>query len=531
MVAPGTYYEHDIDFLGKTISVMGTDPEDSAVVAATVVNGDSLGTVFIFQSGEDTTSILSGLTVSKGYRFRGGGIYCASSSPKISHNIIENNKAGWGGGGGIFCTYSSAIIRDNTIRGNSDRSRGGGGILCADSSSTSIINNIITRNSAQGHGGGIQCDSSTISVIHNIVKENSARDHGGGVYFTESSNGAISDNTIIDNSARSYCGGIGCDYSSLTIENNYIAGNSASGFGGGIGCMASNSIIANNVISGNSAGYGGGGIFSGYSASVTITNCTIVDNWADLFGGGITCWDNSSSIITNSILVGNESSDSTIIWIGHESSPSSLSIGYSNLEGGIASIYLDEGSNLNWGDGMIDTDPLFRNIGNGDYHLKTTLCGDDSESPCIDAGDPSISDLILDCLHGLGTTRSDMGAYGGQGYGPLVSIKEDYPKSNAALYPRTFNLFQNFPNPFNPSTTISFNISNTINKRQRVNLNIYDIRGRLVSSLIDSDLEPGTHKIHWDGRNDRGVSVSSGIYLYQLKSGGETFTRKMTVLK
>jgi len=55
MVHPGTYYEHDIDFLGKAITVTGTDPEDSAVVASTVVDADSLGSIFVFQSGEDTT--------------------------------------------------------------------------------------------------------------------------------------------------------------------------------------------------------------------------------------------------------------------------------------------------------------------------------------------------------------------------------------------------------------------------------------------------------------------------------------------
>jgi hypothetical protein len=56
MVAPGTYHEHDIDFFGKAITVMGTDPEDSIVVAATIVDGDSLGRVFNFHSGEDTMS-------------------------------------------------------------------------------------------------------------------------------------------------------------------------------------------------------------------------------------------------------------------------------------------------------------------------------------------------------------------------------------------------------------------------------------------------------------------------------------------
>jgi hypothetical protein len=97
--------------------------------------------------------------------------------------------------------------------------------------------------------------------------------------------------------------------------------------------------------------------------------------------------------------------------------------------------------------------------------------------------------------------------------------------------PKAYSLSQNYPNPFNPSTTIAFDIPAISGEKQSVNLTVYDIRGRRVRTLINSDLEPGSHKIHWHGRNDRGQSVASGIYLYTLKAGGEIFTRKMIVLK
>jgi len=97
--------------------------------------------------------------------------------------------------------------------------------------------------------------------------------------------------------------------------------------------------------------------------------------------------------------------------------------------------------------------------------------------------------------------------------------------------PKTFGLFQNFPNPFNPSTTITFDIPGAQGERQHVEITVYDIHGRRVKTLIDSELEQGSHMIHWYGRDDRGESVSSGIYLYTLKAGGEVLTRKMTILK
>ena len=95
----------------------------------------------------------------------------------------------------------------------------------------------------------------------------------------------------------------------------------------------------------------------------------------------------------------------------------------------------------------------------------------------------------------------------------------------------SFHLSQNYPNPFNPSTTISFDIPGTVGAKQVVSLAIYDLRGRRIRTLINSELEPGSYKLHWDGRSDRGERVASGIYLYALKAGDKSFIRKMTMLK
>ncbi len=96
--------------------------------------------------------------------------------------------------------------------------------------------------------------------------------------------------------------------------------------------------------------------------------------------------------------------------------------------------------------------------------------------------------------------------------------------------PKAFALRQNYPNPFNPSTTIQYEIP-VGNGTLPVKIFVYDVRGRLISKLVDEEKAPGRYQVHWDGRNDRGEAVSSGIYLYTLTAGGERFTRKMTVLK
>jgi parallel beta-helix repeat protein len=126
MVALGTYHEYEIDFLGKAITVMSTDPEDSAVVANTIVDAYSMGRVFHFHSSEHSSSVLTGLTITGGLAEFGGGIYCFwQSSPTIMNNIIRGNQAEENGGG-IDCHFSSPTISNNTITGNSADRNGGG---------------------------------------------------------------------------------------------------------------------------------------------------------------------------------------------------------------------------------------------------------------------------------------------------------------------------------------------------------------------------------------------------------------------
>jgi len=89
-----------------------------------------------------------------------------------------------------------------------------------------------------------------------------------------------------------------------------------------------------------------------------------------------------------------------------------------------------------------------------------------------------------------------------------------------------YQLHQNFPNPFNPSTSISFQIPQT----NRVKLVIYDIVGREVVSLVDNQLQPGSHSVIWNGKDKNGYMVSTGVYIYQLQADGISKTKKMTFI-
>lgn len=93
--------------------------------------------------------------------------------------------------------------------------------------------------------------------------------------------------------------------------------------------------------------------------------------------------------------------------------------------------------------------------------------------------------------------------------------------------PPSYALWQNYPNPFNPATTISYDLPQTL----QVRLVIYDLKGRQVRTLIDQRQMAGRYAISWDGHNDQGKAVASGVFLYRLQAGEFTQVRKMTMLR
>ncbi len=98
--------------------------------------------------------------------------------------------------------------------------------------------------------------------------------------------------------------------------------------------------------------------------------------------------------------------------------------------------------------------------------------------------------------------------------------------------PQTFVLKQNYPNPFNPITTIEFSLGVSGDEMtKKVNLDIYNILGRHVISLVDDILLPGHYSIEWDATDNSGRKTATGIYLYRLKVGSELQTKKMLLLK
>jgi parallel beta-helix repeat protein len=206
----------NIDFGGKAISLRSINPNDPDIIASTIIDCQGSGRGFRFHSGEDTNSIVNGLTITNGGNtYEGGAIHCFGSSPAITNCIIRDNITN-DHGAGIYCGYNSnPIITNCFINSNTFTSSGyGGGIYCYKSSPT-ITNCIITNNSAVGHGrhgGGICCwgdqEAGGNALVANcIVSGNSAGHRGGGLYAYWSSPTFVNC-TVIGNMALEG-GGIG----------------------------------------------------------------------------------------------------------------------------------------------------------------------------------------------------------------------------------------------------------------------------------------------------------------------------------
>ncbi|MFQ6608094.1 MAG: choice-of-anchor D domain-containing protein [Fidelibacterota bacterium] len=174
------------------------------------------------------------------------------------------------------------------------------------------------------------------------------------------------------------------------MVNLIVSGNTTGNHGGGIYLEGSSSNLVNVAISGNTASITGGGILC-YGSSPSLENVTVSGNSAGS-GGGISCVVSSTPSLVNSILWDNSPQE---IYLNNDNH--TLSISYSDVQGGLDSIVTGENDEVIWGDGNIDADPLFTAPATGDFTLQWG-------SPAIDAGDPA-SDPDPD------GTIADMGAY------------------------------------------------------------------------------------------------------------------------
>ncbi len=276
LVADRTYTgegNKNLDFRGKDITVTSENGAEYCIIDC-----EDDGRGFYFHSKETPDAVVDGFTIKNGWADRGGGIYCADSSPTIRNNIIIENFA-----------------------------LDGGGIYCGNSSNATILSNVISSNTADNWGGGIAAHGSSSPIIsNNVIAQNSAvlnpdteLEVGGGAISLDDDANAIIVNNTIDRNYTEYGvgGGILCGWNTSPIITNNIIVNSSKGVGIWVSSVGAHPVLSHNDVWNNTDG-GYAGISPGID-DISIDPFFVdaanrdyhLSNWSPCIGKGIMTGD------------------------------------------------------------------------------------------------------------------------------------------------------------------------------------------------------------------------------------------------
>ncbi len=526
------------------------------------------GLRFIYASDESLIKycrLQYGHAVGSGSPGYGGAIYCQNSNIEIAYNTIYDNHAS--NGGGIACVYSNAFIHHNVI--DSDTAQMfGGGILAYGLSP--IINHNIIRNNYGVISGGISCNSEA-EISSNIISGNGGI-MGGGIYIGLSS--PIISNCLIYN--NSYIG-IFC----LGITNPIIS--NCTIYNNGIGIQndqhQSFPIVLNSILFANTVAQ----IFPDSTPNISVSYSDIEGgyqgtgniNQAPLFTPGP-----EGNFYLSQIAAG-QTQQSSCVNTGNPGA--SVPLGTTRTDGVQDAGVVDIGYHYH---GLIPSSPVTVNLTpivtpiqipstGGSFSFEATLHNNASSAltfsvwiviqlPSISWYGPVLGPISLALTGGSTLIRlrnqfisanAPAGAYvyecrvgvypdsiwdtdafafiklgaglWGQGSGEWLNTGDPFPGEEndggrtPALQPEAF-MVDVTPNPFNPSTAISYELQAS----SHVSLRVYDTAGKLVETVVDGWREAGAHEVTFDGSN-----LPSGVYMYRLEAGEYTTSGKMVLLK
>jgi hypothetical protein len=511
---PGDYDEiHD--------AVQAAQPGDVVEVAAGTYNDCTHET-----EGPGTTPAC--VIMKSGVTLRGAG---------VGATIIDAQ----GLGRGIFVEYVEDCRIENLEIRNAFAAVYGAGILLRHVDRDVVVSDVLVTFCTDG---GVICyDHASPTLIRVDCVSNVAK-QGGGLAIEENSRPWVIDCLIDDNEAPSGAGifvrnGSDCYLSRCTVTNNRI--DASWGQGGGIFIGGSDPTIVRCDFSGNTARGNGGGVAYQLGAGGTMSGCTItgnilVDDY--VYGAGLAV-DSSSPLIEGCIITGNrcDASDSDAAGVHTMFSPAptlrnctiadNVGSTASGLCGGLYAMFgsmplLDRcivAGNTNgvgiYCDGSTPTvscsdvwgnaggDAICGVDGGGNFSLDPMFC---TGGYLLQAGSP--------CAAGCG--------------GELIgALPADCGATGADGPPRFAHLLGNYPNPFNPRTTIVFRLD----EPGAADVRIFDVAGRILAHFTWDDLPAGRHEAVWDGRAEDGQSVASGVYFYELDALNTQQSRRMILLK
>ena len=532
-VAAGRYFEN-LDFHGKDIVVCSeyAVDRDLAHIHNTIIDGSAsadpdTGSCVVFTSGESRAAVLQGFTLTGGtgtsfvfnpqsppYR-EGGAVIVAESSPTICNNRVTGNSAPAGGnalpggGGGISAMYADPLIRNNVIFDNTASYAAG---MVLNYSAGEIRNNILFGNRGGGQFG-------TAGLM---------------VWQSPPNTAIIENNTIVGNVSETEAGGLSVTATSAIIRGNIVWGNRQETGLQIIGQEAS--VVEYCATEEFYPGPGNQTVFPGFAAEGFVLNAQSACIDAGSPNSGANDVEDPDhpglALFPAQGLVRND--------VGAYGGPFAMELPAAGLAGDF------ELQNQALGFGTVaqgqsaSRSVEFRSFSGVTIRvLHVEVQYQDGEGLSPDPDLPwEISPLETGSL--LMTWRPvSSGPLSGELalYHDCELVAENpilipfsglaSPVTAARDLPGKTTLLDNFPNPFNPQTTIDFALSS----RTWVSLIVYDLQGRLIRNLIEEQRDEGVHSVVWKGVDRAGLPVPSGTYFYRLQTADSEIIKSMVLVK
>jgi hypothetical protein len=532
IVSAGTYLEHGLVMpAGVTLAGTGATP------GAVVIDGQGAGRILTCANFSRTSEI-------KNLTFTGGRAEGAT--------VYESS------GGAILCSNATVAISDCVFISNS-AAHNGGAIWILEAAPT-LSGCVFQDNTAGAGGGGVGCTMLASPSLQNCRFENNRADWGAGLSCRDNSSPVILSSVFVGNTtagSRGYGGGAFCD---LESEPMFLActfsGNEAR-YGGAMANFAdSGASLVHCTVVANRALWRGAGLYSNNATPTINASIVAFQEGPGLFSGGT-----YGPQVYQSNLYGNAGGD----WIGSAApqavDPTNFSrdpVFCTNAEPGTAKFNLQ------------DTSPCHPDS-NGGVTLGAWPAGCGSPLPStltLEANwSGNLAQLAWRLPDGLGLYPS-FRLTGARAAAPERTWEIPFTDDGDGWYtaadpaatlqgegPFTFRLYAAFsggdwtlmaqktlafetelpgisqvlaaPNPFNPTTSISFRLG----RAQRVRIQVYDLDGHLVARLADREFPAGTSAVTWAGSSDDSRALASGTYLIVVDSPDRRVTSKVTLLK
>ncbi len=510
----------------------------------------------------------------------GGAIYSSNTNSLfIDNSTFDGNIALEARGGAIRLNNTAEATIKNSIFNKNNAEDSGGAINSWNTDSLFIDNSTFDGNIAlEGNGGAINLSGNENSPnryyeIDSSIFNNNESGLSGGVMNSNGNNLTISNSSFKYNSSNGSSAGVinagNSTYDenqtvTITITDSEFVGNQNDSAGALRVWSSDTTIIKHTVFDSNDTEKYIGGSYISNTKYLEIDSCTITNNLANhdgaglgfsridegliknsifannimkdadadtSFGAGLTLWGHANIKSINNTFVGNKAYKASAIGVRDSSNlelintiiwdnPGTTQLGLyidgtltaknSVIGDGKASIDMDDMSKITSYDDqtMIETNPLLCDYWSGswpqlagNYHL-TYL------SPAIGKGENGVNMGAFDVGCDIDTA--------------LLSVDELID-----VTPTEYALHDNYPNPFNPTTTLRFDLPEV----SSITLTIYNMLGQRVRTFNMNDTPAGYHSIMWDATNNLGEQVGAGVYLYQLRANQFVKTKKMVLLK